>query len=317
MLQRLISYSVNFIKVVGSLVTGFTALFYAAGFLAWNSRLVYLGMPEPEIVNVNYLITGAQFFVSLPLRLIVGLYQFLNWGWTLWTLLLFIALIAWLGTWVYNRRFSKGAFLVIGVLLLLLLLTPFRDDGEFFKHLPDPSEPGALFNPDITPWEELANNYSKLIVFTILALVGSGLMLSWQKKIEEATPSSETAEIPPSGFRYILYGMGRAISNFVPLLIAIPTLIYILMLPMNFVHPVFTQRYPVVQISFNQKEIYPEIRPTTELFLLKQAKGNLLFYSRLTMKMWQVKEANIKELSIIGVVECGRPWFSRCFCRLS
>jgi len=307
LVEKLINYSVNFIKVVGSLVVGFTALFYASGFPAWNSRLVYLGMQEFEIVNINYLITGAQLFVSLPLRLITGLSQFREWGWTLWTLLLFVALILWLSTRESNR-FDIWAFVVTGILLLFLLLTPFRDDGEFFKYLPDRSEPGALFSGDITPWNELAKNYSKLIVFTVLALVATGLMRSWQKKIEEITSLSERRKKLSSGFRSLLDRMvnvfadiGKTVSNFLPLILALPTFIYILMLPMNFVHPVFTQRYPVVQISFNQKDIYPEIQLTTELFLLsaKADNGNLLLYSREKLKMWQIKQEYIKELSII------------------
>lgn len=165
---------------------------------------------------------------------------------------------------------------------------------SFFKYLPDPSEPGALFSRDTTPENEAANNYSKLVVFTVLALVGTGLMpswqrkLSWQEQIEDAIPSLETTAKPSSGLRYILGemvhlldGMRKVGSNLVPLLIAIPTLIYILMLPMNFVHPVFFQRYPVLQIRLNQKDMYPKIQSETKLFLLKQEKGdkgNLLLY---------------------------------------
>lgn len=296
MLQKLISYCVNFIKVVGSLVTGFTALFYATGFLAWNSRMVYLGMPEAEILDVNYLITGAQFFVSLPLRLIGGLSQLQEWSWTLWAVLVVVVLTAWLSTREYDKQISRWVFFATGILLLLLLLVSFR---EFFKHLPDPSNPGALFDPKVTQWEELADNYSRLIVFTILALVGTGLMLSWQNKIAEAI-SSEPVEKSLSGFYSALNDVREAFSNFIPLLVAIPTLIYIIMLPMNFVHPVFTKRYPVVEIRLDQAEIYREVQVTTPLFLFEQKEESTLLYSRESMRIWQVKKEHIKELSIVG-----------------
>ena len=304
MLQKLIAYSVDFIKVVGSLVIGFTALFYAAGFLVWNSRTVYLGMPKFEIVNVDFLIMGALFFVSLPLRLTgLSFSQVSKWDWTLWALLFLIVLILWLRYRKSRVSLNKWVFLVMGTLLLILLLISLL---EFFKYLPDPSELGVLFSKDKPREEELATNYSELIIFTVLALIGTGLTGGWQEKIKGALMSPETEQNPLSGFHHILAGMVdmlrgmyRAISKFLPFLIAILTLIYLLMLPINFIHPVVNQRYPVIQISFNQKEIYPEIQPTSELFLLKQTQGNLLLYSREKLKMWQIKQEYIEELQII------------------
>lgn len=315
MLQKLISYSVNFIKVIGSLVAGFTALFYVAGFLAWNSRLGYLGMPEHQILDINYLITGAQFFVSFPLRAIPG-FQFLRWDWLLLPVIAFIC-GALIGIREHNRRYSKWAFLAAGIVLFVLLLIPLRmDEGAFFKYLPSfLDHQGILFSEDVTPMEYMENNYSRLIVLSILASVGTGLMLSWHKRIEKSVTSLETetksAPEEPKGkdtTKRTLFRPGnitpwRILSNSLVLLIALITFSYFLLLPLNFIHPVYVKRYPVANISFNQEGFYPEIQDDTKLFLLERKgsdAGELLFYLFDDMKILQIKRDDIKEVRIIG-----------------
>jgi len=315
MLQKLISYSVNFIKVVGSLVAGFTALFYVAGFLAWNSRLGYLGMPEHQILDINYLITGAQFFVSFPLRAIPG-FQFLRWDWILLPVIAFIGGVL-IGIRKHNRKFSKWAFLATGTVLLVLLLIPLRmNKGAFFEYLPSfLDHQGMLFSEDITPMEHLENNYSRLIVLSILASVGTGLMLSWHKRIEKSVTSSETetksTSEEPEGkdtakrtlFRLSNTTPWRILSNSLALLIALITFSYFLLLPLNFIHPVYIKRYPVANISFSQEGFYPEIQDDTKLFLLERKgsdTGELLFYLFEGMEILQIRRDDIKEVRIIG-----------------
>jgi hypothetical protein len=319
MLGKLIRYSINFITVVGSLVSGFTALFYAAGFLAWNSRMVYLGMPEPEIVNINYLITGAKFFVFLPLRFTQGL-RLPGWGWAVLPVIVFIC-AALIGIREHSKRFSKWTFYVTGITLLVILLIPLMK-GAFLEYLPGLGEESALFTGEEPPLWDLRDNYSKLVVLTVFALVGTGLMLFWQRRIEEAISSSGTeAESSSEGHgeesktkpeRSLWSVMASRVghltswkiaSNVAPLLIAFTALLYILMLPMNYIDPVFAKRYPVVNVTFNQEGIYPGIQPTARLYLLKQEKvveRNLLLYSRDFYEIFQIKQEYIKELSIIG-----------------
>jgi hypothetical protein len=328
MLEQLSGHSVNFIKVVGSLVTGFTALCYATGFLAWNSRMIYLGMPEAEIVDVNYLITGAQFFVFLPLRLIVGLLHFRCWGWILWTLLFIIACIALLNVRASKAKWSTWAFLSMGFFFVMLLFIPLTydpftfDEGAFFRYLLDPQKPGILFSPGITPREVLEENYSMLILLTVLALVGTGLLLSWQKTIAEALPSANVEEQSPSeagekknvaervtplgfltGVRSLFTFAGdltswRAVSNVIPLLVGMLALIYLVMLPMNFIYPVLSKRYPVVHVRLNQEGGYSEIQLDTELFLLEQDEHHVLLYSRKDLRIFPIDRASIKEWNI-------------------
>lgn len=315
MLQKLISYSVNFIKVIGSLVAGFTALFYVAGFLAWNSRLGYLGMPEHEILDINYLITGAQFFVSFPLRAVPG-FQFLRWDWILLPIIAFIGFVL-MGIREHNSKFNKWAFLCTGAVLLILLLIPLRmDDGAFFKNLPSfLDHQGILFSEDIIPMEHLEDNYSRLIALSILASVGTGLMLSWHKRIEKSIASSETKTRPASdelegkdaAKRTLIQLRNitpwRIISNSLSLLIALIAFSYFLLLPLNFIHPVYAKRYPVANISFKQEGIYSEIQDDTKLFLLERKgrnTGDILFYLFEDMKILQIRRDDIKEVRVIG-----------------
>lgn len=312
--EKLISRSVDFIKVVGSLVSGFTALFYAAGFLAWNSRMAQLGMPEPEIVNINYLLTGAKFFVFLPLRFAKGL-GLSGWGWMILPVIAFMC-IALIGIRDHSKRFSRWAFAAAEIILLALLLIPLMEE-VFVERLIGLGEKPALFSDDVPQIGVLEDDYSKLVVLTVFAFVGIGLTLSWQRKIEEAiSPSGTEAESSSSepreedrterrrSFWFVISSNmtpWKVASSIVPISILFVALLYILMLTMNYVYPVFATSYPVVNVQL--KEIYPEIKPTTKLYLLKQGKGgggNLLLYSRDLYKIFQTKEADIKELIIIG-----------------
>lgn len=303
MLENLIKQSVGFVKLAGSLVGGLTALFYAAGFLAWNSRRIFLGLPELEIVDIRYLITGAQFFVSLPLRFFVGILAFPHWGWTLWGMLLITAFL--LVVRVISFR-SQAALLqtilaVSGMLFLFLLLQPLSADGEFFKYLPDPAVPGVLFDSEVTPLEEMELNFSKLILLTAFAILGTRMISS------QGDHQDGQGQHPPtiSKLRSRWAGTFAArqnLSGLLSLSMGVVAVIYSLLLPMNFIHPVFPMRYAVVDVQLQDQQLFPELKPDKEIFLLRQTSQpeGFLFYSRDTLKMWQIGKESVKGIRIKG-----------------
>lgn len=70
----------QFIKVtgtIGALITGVTAAFTAAGFLAERARLSVLGLPSSTFDLERYLDTGARLLTWLPVYLVMGA---LNWA---------------------------------------------------------------------------------------------------------------------------------------------------------------------------------------------------------------------------------------------
>lgn len=113
MLKRLSEPLQKFFGFLGASLTGITAVFTAAGFLAERARLTMLGLPSTTFDLQQYLETGARFLAFLPLYLgmafyysILGLLSALVYGlarnplW--WVAVIAVGLAA--GVWWQRRR---------------------------------------------------------------------------------------------------------------------------------------------------------------------------------------------------------------------
>ncbi len=119
MLRKLSEPLQKLFGFVGASLTGITAVFTAAGFLAERARLTMLGLPSTTFDLQQYLETGARFLAFLPLYLGMAFYYsvlgvlsaLLNWlaGRPVVAVVLLLAAALSGILWVYMRRRRKAA----------------------------------------------------------------------------------------------------------------------------------------------------------------------------------------------------------------
>ncbi len=118
MLRKLSEPLQKLFGFVGASLTGITAVFTAAGFLAERARLTMLGLPSTTFDLQQYLETGARFLAFLPLYLGMAFYYsvlgvlsaLLNWlaGRPVVAVVLLLAAALSGILWVYVRRRRKA-----------------------------------------------------------------------------------------------------------------------------------------------------------------------------------------------------------------
>jgi len=119
MLRKLSEPLQQFLGFVGASLTGITAVFTAAGFLAERARLTMLGLPSTTFDLQQYLETGARFLAFLPLYLgmaffytVLGVLSNLAY-WLVGHLLpggilILLAGAGGVGWWIVTRRKARG-----------------------------------------------------------------------------------------------------------------------------------------------------------------------------------------------------------------